>query len=38
MLRKEAQFYEINPLNYYKVSDTARQAVKKEIVPLMMML
>ena len=29
MLRKEAQFYEINPLNYYKVSDTARQAVKK---------
>ena len=29
MLRKEAQFYEINPLNYYKVSDTVRQAVKK---------
>ena len=29
MLRKEAQFYEINPLNYYKVSDTTRQAIKK---------
>ncbi len=28
-LRKEAQFFEINPLNYYKVSDTTRQAIKK---------
>lgn len=27
-LRKTAQFFEINQLNYYKVSDTTRQAVK----------
>ena len=28
-LRKNAQFFEINELNYYKISDTTRQAVKK---------
>lgn len=28
LLRKRAKFFEINPLNYYKVSDTTRQAVK----------
>lgn len=28
-LRKNAQFFEINELNYYKISDTTRQAIKK---------
>lgn len=28
-LRKQAKFYDIGPLNYYKVSDTTRQAIKK---------
>lgn len=29
LLRKTAKFFEINSLNYYKVSDTTRQAIKK---------
>lgn len=29
LLRKEAKFFEIDTLNYYKVSSTIRQAVKK---------
>lgn len=28
-LRKKAKFFEVNTLNYYKVSDTTRQAIKK---------
>ena len=28
-LRKNAQFFEFNELNYYKISDTTRQAIKK---------
>lgn len=28
-LRKNAQFYEINALNHYKVSDTTRQAIRR---------
>lgn len=27
-LRKNAKFFEVNPLSYYKVSDTTRQAIK----------
>lgn len=29
LLRKEAKFFEIDTLNYYKISSTVRQAVKK---------
>ena len=35
MLRKEAQFYEINPLNYYKVSDTAELLLSRKGTNLM---